>query len=401
MSDFDVAIVGASFAGLACATVLANAGRRVLVLERKGDAGEKLHTTGLLVKEAVEGSGALEDPIPLEGTQIPEGFRILEGLPASLTRRLEGVRLHAPNLQYIDLDAPGYYFLATDTSGLLRWMAARAVNAGVEIHWRTAFEHAGRLEKGFTLGRLGRAHFLVGADGPTSRVARAFGLGVNREFLFGIEHEYGDGHDYAANVSGGDGRHGVVNRQHGLTDRLHCFIDRKIAPGYLGWVFAGVGSVQVGIARRERGGAAREAKAAMAVFLEKIAPVFDFRSATPASVRAGWIPCGGVVRRVHADRVLLIGDAAGTVSPLTAGGIHTALRHGAAAGVAIDAFLAGRTSDPGALVAAGYPRFRGKRLLRRAFDAFQHDGLANLLLGTRVVRDAASRIYFHRGSRAL
>jgi len=362
MNDYDVVIVGASFAGLACATALANSGRRVLVLERKADAGEKLHTTGLLVKEAAEG--------------------LLEGVPAPLTRRIEGVRLHAPNLRHIDLDAPGYYFLATDTAGLLRWMADRAVEAGVEIQWRSAFEHAGRLEKGFTLGRIGRARYLVGADGPTSRVARAFGLGVNREFLFGIEHEYA-----GTNAPG--------------IDRLHCFIDRRIAPGYLGWVFGGVGAVQVGIARRERGGAAREAKAAMGLFLEKIAPVFDFRSTAPASVRAGWIPCGGVVRPVHADRVLLIGDAAGTVSPLTAGGIHTALRYGAAAGVAIDAFLAGRTGNPGALIAAGYPRFRGKRLLRRAFDAFQHDGLANLLLGTRVLRDAASRIYFHRGSRGM
>lgn len=364
MSDFDVVIAGASFAGLACATALARAGRRVLVLDRKADAGEKLHTTGLLVKEAAEESS------------------MLEGLPAGLTRRIEGVRLYAPNLRHIDLDAPGYYFLATDTAGLLRWMADHAVNAGVEVRWRTPFEHAGRLEKGFTLGRIGRARYLVGADGPTSRVARAFGLGVNRDFLFGIEHEY----EYDA-IRSSD------------ADRLHCFVDRRIAPGYLGWVLEGVGSVQVGIARRERGGAAREAKAALGMFLEKIAPVFDFRSRASASVRAGWIPCGGVVRPVHADRVLLVGDAAGTVSPLTAGGIHTALRHGAAAGVAIDAFLAGRSGDPGALIAAGYPRFRSKRLLRRAFDTFQHDGLANLMLGTRLLRGAASRIYFHRASR--
>lgn len=357
MSSVDVAIVGASFAGLACAVELANAGRRVLVLERKADAGEKLHTTGLLVKEAVEASA------------------LLANAPAHLTRRIEGVRLYAPNLRHMDLDAPGYYFMATDTGGLLRWMATQAQDAGVEIRWRTAFEHAGRLEKSFTLGRHGRASYLVGADGPTSRVARAFGLGVNREFLFGIEHEY-EGVDIAV-------------------DRLHCFIDQKIAPGYLGWVFAGVGSVQVGIARREHGGAARDAKAALALFLEKIAPIFDFRSVTPASIRAGWIPCGGVVQPVHADRVLLVGDAAGTVSPLTAGGIHTALRHGAAAGAAIDAFLGGGP-EPGAVIAAGYPRFRAKRLLRRAFDAFQHDGIANAMLGTRVLREAASRIYFHR-----
>jgi digeranylgeranylglycerophospholipid reductase len=38
----DCAVVGASFAGLACATALARAGVRVTVLEKKADAGEKL-----------------------------------------------------------------------------------------------------------------------------------------------------------------------------------------------------------------------------------------------------------------------------------------------------------------------------------------------------------------------
>ena len=50
----DCAVVGASFAGLACATALARAGMRVTVLEKKTDPGEKLHTTGIIVKEAID-----------------------------------------------------------------------------------------------------------------------------------------------------------------------------------------------------------------------------------------------------------------------------------------------------------------------------------------------------------
>jgi NAD(P)-binding Rossmann-like domain len=50
----DCVVVGASFAGLACATVLARAGMRVTVLERKVDPGEKLHTTGIIVKDAID-----------------------------------------------------------------------------------------------------------------------------------------------------------------------------------------------------------------------------------------------------------------------------------------------------------------------------------------------------------
>ena len=48
-SDFDVVVVGASFAGAACALAAAQRGLRVCVLERKRDPGDKLRTTGIIV----------------------------------------------------------------------------------------------------------------------------------------------------------------------------------------------------------------------------------------------------------------------------------------------------------------------------------------------------------------
>ncbi len=134
----------------------------------------------------------------------------------------------------------------------------------------------------------------------------------------------------------------------------------------------------------------------MTAFLKKIAPLFDFRGRTPSSVRAGLIPCGGVVRPAAARRVLLVGDAAGMVSPVTAGGIHMALRHGLLTGHAIADFLSGRGPDPVEHLAQTYPSFRLKRLLRFLFDYFQTDWAFNLLLSTRPVREAASLVYFHR-----
>jgi flavin-dependent dehydrogenase len=158
---------------------------------------------------------------------------------------------------------------------------------------------------------------------------------------------------------------------------------------------AGVGVVQVGLARRLYRDASN-ATTAMKLFLEKIAPVADFRAQCPQSIRAGMIPCGGVVHPVAARRALLVGDAAGMVSPVTAGGIHTALRHGAAAGHAIADFLSGRRGDPCEDFVRSYPRFRTKRLLRFLFDRFQSDVAFNVLLGTRAMRAAASVVYFHR-----
>ena len=107
------------------------------------------------------------------------------------------------------------------------------------------------------------------------------------------------------------------------------------------------------------------------------------------------IPCGGVVHPVAARRALLIGDAAGMVSPVTAGGIHTALKHGLAAGHAIADCLEGQRDDPSGWFVDTYPAFRKKRLLRFLFDHFQSDTLFNLLLGTTPMRKAASLVYFH------
>jgi flavin-dependent dehydrogenase len=84
------------------------------------------------------------------------------------------------------------------------------------------------------------------------------------------------------------------------------------------------------------------------------------------------------------------------VSPVTAGGIHTALKHGLAAGHAIADFLNGKSSDPSDGFVRSYPRFTLKRLLRHLFDHFQSDLAFNLLLGTKPMRAAASIIYFHR-----
>jgi digeranylgeranylglycerophospholipid reductase len=356
----DCTIVGASFAGLACAAVLARRGLRVRVMERKNDPGEKLHTTGIIVKEVVD--------------QIA----LLDCLPQDLVRPVPGVRLYAPNMRFVDLDAPGYYFLATDTPNVIRWLASHAQADGVELICGTAFTGATKIRSGYRLEGIGDTRYLIGADGPNSQVAKSLALGQNREFLFGVEYEF-DNPTLIAD------------------DRLHCFLDRKLAPGYIGWIVPGVGVTQIGLARRmPRDPEAM--KRVMERFLVKIAPIFDVRDREPTSIRAGMIPCGGVVRPVATERALLVGDAAGMVSPVTAGGIHTALKHGLAAGHAVAEFLEGKCEDPQKWFAATYPKFRMKRFLRFLFDHFQSDLLFNAMLATRPMRMAASHVYFHRRS---
>ena len=381
----DLLVIGASFAGLACARAAALAGLRVLVLEKKTSAGAKLHTTGIIVKDAV-------DSVPW-----------LAEVPSALVRRVEGVRLYAPNMRHVDLHAPGYYFWATDAPGLLDWMVDSARASGVEVRLGTLFDRATPTADGWRVplhaGASGgldasdeqseaiEASYLVGADGPHSRVAKALGLSRNMQFLYGIEHEY----QHAQMAPG----------------FLHCFIDKQLAPGYIGWALEGVGVSQVGLARRmagpkrrsqaaEGGKDAASAPLRLEPLLRKIAPVVSVGAAPAVAVRAGMIPCGGVLAVVARERALLVGDAAGMVSPVTAGGIHTALQHGERAGEAIARFVRGEVDDPSTWFVRSYPDFRIKRALRWGFDHFQSDWLFNRLLATAPMRRAAERIYFHR-----
>jgi len=347
---YDLAIVGAGFAGLACAESAAQRGLSVLVLDRKPSPGYRMHTTGLLVKEVADKLN----------------------VPAHLARAVPGVRLYAPNLRFIDLEAPDYFFLATDTAALMRWLADRCTVSGATLRWNTPYR--GAHDTGETLelrGTDARARFLVGADGPASAVARDFALGINREFLIGVEAEY----------------QGIQRIDE---TRLHCFLDSELAPGYIGWVIPGVGITQVGLACRVPG------KPRLNDFVKKISALFDFSGARQLARRGGLIPVGGRVRTWHADRVLLTGDAAGIVSPLTAGGIHTALDSGWRAGDAIADYLRDGGTHPGAALAGHYPRFRLKRLLRHALDLNPPNRLYNLLLGSAPFRSFAAEIYLHR-----
>ncbi len=258
----------------------------------------------------------------------------------------------------------------------MRWLATETERAGAGIAYQRTFTRARRVQSGFEVEGFGSTRFLIGADGPRSHVAQVLGLGTSRRFLAGVEYEY-------------------VGASLAASDKLHCFVDRRLARGYIGWVFAGVDGVQVGLARRLDGRGSLKPNEAIDSFLAKISPVIELRGTAPTRVRAGLIPCGGVVAPVATSRALLVGDAAGMVSPLTAGGIHTALKHGLAAGNAVADFLSGRAEDPSGWFVRSYPKFRAKRMLRFLFDHFQSDFAFNLLLATWPMRAAASIAYFH------
>jgi flavin-dependent dehydrogenase len=220
------------------------------------------------------------------------------------------------------------------------------------------------------------AEFLIGADGARSRVAERFGLSRNRHFLTGLEIE-------CEPLTGVDERF------------LHCFADSKIAPGYIAWVVPGVGATQIGLA------ASRGHRPDLGGLLRRLKAHYDIREIRVTARRSGLIPSGGVVKTLGTERVLLVGDAAGMVSPVTGGGIHTALHFGRRAAILACEYLGARGPHPVAAIAKEVPRYRAKLLLRRALDLAPPNALINVFFMSRPMRALAQRLYFHsRGESA-
>ncbi|MDE0658235.1 MAG: NAD(P)/FAD-dependent oxidoreductase [Gammaproteobacteria bacterium] len=346
----DLIVVGAGFAGLACAKRAAERGLSVLVIDRQPSPGRYVHTTGILVKEAhAEWS-----------------------VPAPLVRRLDRVRVYSPSHRHVDLRRSGYYFLATDTPKLMEFLADATRRAGAEIRFRSEFSGVTANRRHVVLDGHGVAgRFLVGADGVHSKVAQASGLDRNTRLLKGVEWEYEPLEDTG--------------------DCLHCFVDPRLAPGYIAWVVPGVGVTQVGLAVNECH------KADIGGFVEHLDARFRLRGRHVIDKRGGMIPINGLLRRFHRDRILLVGDAAGMVSPLTAGGIHRSYRFGKLAGDAIADYLGGDAPNPGDVVALAYKGDTWKQSARWCFDRAPLAACMDLALGTGgLFKRFAGKVFFDR-----
>ena len=361
-SSVDVLVVGAGLAGLHTATQLARRGHDVLLAERRPTLTGAIRTTGIFVRKTLD-----DFPLP----------------PECLGPPIRRVVLYPPALRRpVTLVSERDEYRVGDMAPLYVAAAQAAVDAGVRLALGTRYD--GRRDGGFLLtGRDGptrvRARFVVGADGARSRVARDLGLDRNHHLLVGAEEVF--------EVCRGE-----------EPPTFHCVLDPSLAPGYLAWVINDGRHAHVGVAgyaRRFPDGLRR----ALQTFAASAPGLSGVDRPDDVERRGGPIPVGGLLRRISNADGLLVGDAAGAVSPLTAGGLDPCLRLSEhAAAVLDDALRTGRadtlTQYDGAALRA---HFRGRLLLRRGLAQVRTPTVATAaftVLRTPIGQAAARRILF-------
>ena len=350
---FDVFVAGAGLAGLQVARLLAQRGLRVALADRKASVADSVHTTGIFVRKTWE-----DFPLPAE----------------QLGRPIRDVILYSPARRPLALHAPRDEFRVGRMSWIYLYLLESCTRAGVVWMPSTRLLRVEGsdpiLLRGGREERV-RARFVIGADGPRSLVARELELDRNTEFLVGIED--------------------VLP---GSAPAMHCFLDPRTAPGYIGWVVDDGEEKHVGVAGyRERFDPAQSL-----LRFEK-----SLGGGRIIERRGGLIPVGGILRRIANERGLLVGDAAGAVSPLTAGGLDAALRLSSFAADVAAAYL--ESGDRSVLAAYDGSRFRARfvarRWMRKAIRMADHPlaiELACALLRTPPGRALAAHVFFGRGS---
>jgi flavin-dependent dehydrogenase len=375
----DVLVVGAGLAGLHTARLLAQRQLSVTVVDRRRSLSTGIRTTGIFVRRTL-------DDFDLPDHLLGPGVRDVLLYPPS---RRAPIRLTSDRDEYRVADMAAVYEHAHRA----------AESAGVRV--LLGVRYAGGAGQHDTAGGAGRhdtagtpmgfvrlvgaepltARFIVGADGARSRVARDLGLDVNRRFLVGAEIV----HPVASGTT---------------TPAFHCVLDPRVAPGYLGWVIDDGQHAHVGVA-----GYPDAMRTGVRHLLDIFAADAPGRAAAtgPVERRGGPIPVGGVLRRLANPAGLLVGDAAGAVSPLTAGGLDPCLRMSELAAAVVDEYL--RTGDQRVLRRydgnALRRRFRGRLWLRRLFAGIRSPAAAEAavaLLRHRAGRAMASRVLFGDGS---
>ncbi len=305
MIKTDVLVIGSGPAGSSAAKHAALGGAKVIIVDKKSEIGAPKRCA-----EGVSKAGLADLGIEPNNRWV--------------TKELDGVRLVSPNgtdvwltSDEIELPEAGYIL---ERKIFDKYMAMDAARAGAEIRIKT-LAHGMRKEGDayvVTCEHMGelfeiKANIIIAADGPESRVARWAGLKTATK---------------ATNMESGI-QFEMVGVEMEKQDVIEFYFG-SVAPGGYAWIFPkGDDIANVGLAVITND----TDKSPYEHLKDFVANCPATKNAQAVEFNIGGDPVGGMPKKIYGDNILVCGDAAGQVNPLTGGGIISGMKGGMHAGI--------------------------------------------------------------------
>jgi digeranylgeranylglycerophospholipid reductase len=315
--DVDVLVVGAGPAGSVTAKHAAKNGAKTLMIEKRQEIGSPVRCGEGIARAWLDELGIVPDKKWI--SHQVGGARVISpaGHVVTLTEKMAGNEV-------------GYVI---ERDNFDRALAEEAASAGAELMVKTSavdvIRKDGRIA-GVKAKHMGldfeiHADVVIGADGFESQLGRWAGIDtslkpsdVNVCFEYTLKHV-------------------------DINPKYNDFYVGSCAPGGYIWVFIkGPDSANVGIGVQLSKIKAGERGAAKRYLDAFIAKHPELAKGSPIREVAGAVSCCQPLDSVVADGIMLVGDAARMIDPLTGGGVANSCRAGKVAGeVAAQAVKAG------------------------------------------------------------
>ena len=278
----DVVVIGGGPVGSRAARKLAEYGCDVLVLEKRKRFGGKVCCAGIIGIECIN----------------------LFGIDNSLIfRRVNSARVFSPSNKLIHLRRQQEQAAIIDRAQLDYYMAEKAKAAGAEYLLDVNARNIEIRDDGVTVEAESngsrveyKARAVIIAAGFNSKLVEKAGLGKPGDYVFGAQVEV-----TAPGI-----------------DEIEVYTGGKVTPGFFGWLVpASSQKALVGLMARK----------APKQYLEKLVQKLKLEGKITGDT--GEICCRGItikpIARTYGRRLIVVGDAAGQVKPITGGGIYFGL----------------------------------------------------------------------------
>ena len=313
---YDAVVVGGGPAGATAAQTLAEKGKHVLLLDKRG---------------RIKPCGGAIPPRLIKDFQIPDEL---------LVAKAKSARMVSPLGKAVDIPIENGFVGMVDRAQFDEWLRKRAVSAGavredglfetlqreganVRIYYRTR----GALDGDHGVLKSVLAKAVVGADGAKSQVGRSAGVKgcAEANYVFAYHEIIKTPTDKPLSFDG---------------TRCDVLYQKPVSPDFYGWVFPHGDTISVGTGSADKGFSLRNAVA-------KLRADIGLDGAELIRHEGAPLPMKPLKKWDDGQQVVLAGDAAGVVAPASGEGIYYAMLGGQLAGEAIAEFI--ESKDPAKL----------------------------------------------------